>query len=93
MSAVGQRGFKDFLYRFEIAAHQAADRAPIRIARNGYVGAECSFAIRHVELPSNPKERETLFKEETVAEIGRILRIRASGGEVEEWQHAFVAAI
>src|SRR5262249_6964090 len=69
------------------------NRTAIRFAGNWNVGAECSFPIRNVELPANPEECETLFQQETVTEMGSILRIWARSGKVEESQHTFVAAI
>src|SRR5207237_6111083 len=93
VSAIRQRGLENFLNWFEVAAHQSANRTAIGFARNGHIGAKRIFSIRHVELPSHPEERETLFKEESIAEILRDLRIGTTGGEVEDRRHALVTAI
>src|SRR5262249_35370176 len=80
-------------YRLEVAAHRSLNWASVCFPRDGYIRAKRCFAIRHIELPPDPEQREPLFQQKTVAEIRSVLRIDASGGEVEESQHSFIAAI
>src|SRR5947208_10954740 len=93
MRAVSEGCFHRLFYRLEIASNQSSNMASIGFVGNRHIRAKYAFAVRDIELPSNPEESEPLFKQESIAEIGVILRIRTSRSEIKERQHAFISAI
>src|SRR5207247_9550057 len=84
---------KGFLDRLEIASDQTLNRPAVRRASDGRIRADRSFAIRNVELPAQPEQREALFQQKAIAQLGLGFGIEAAGGEVEETEQALAPAV
>ena len=74
----------------EIAAHEPGDRLAV-IGRDGHVHAHA--AVRHVPLPSHPRQREALIHQRAVAEFGGCGRIGGARRALECDENPLGAAI
>ena len=92
VAAVGERPVPRALVHHHLAAHQPRDGRPV-VGRHRRVQPHLALAHRHVELPAEPQQRESVLEQEPVAHLLGALRIAAAGGVVEVAEHALPAAV
>ncbi len=90
--AIRERVIGFLLRDNEITPHESLDRLAV-VGRRRRVHADEAGALRDVELPADPQQREALIHQKPVAHLGRGRGIGASSGVIEEAEHAFAAAV
>src|SRR5262249_15453352 len=66
LSPMAEGGVKDFRCKNKIRPHPAGDRLAV-VGRHRRVKPQHSLAIRHIELPAQPDERETAAHQKPIA--------------------------
>ena len=82
MATVAQRMRIHLLGDENIASHQTLDRLA-RVRGHGRMDTQQAVPWRHIMLPADPQQRETLLQQEAVAVELRRQRVARRGGAVE----------
>ena len=90
--AIGERRVERHLRDNHLAADDAHDRLAV-VCGDGRIDADEALALRRIELPADPEQREALLHQEAVAHLCFGRRIEAARRLVVEAEHPFAAAV
>ncbi len=90
--AMTERQGDRLLVHRPVAAHEALDRATA-VGCDGRVQAQDAVALRHVELPADPDEREAQPQRKRVTKLGLGRRVQAPRSAREIRQHRLPPAV
>src|SRR5262245_50046776 len=89
---MAERGAEVSLGKDEIRSYPAGDRLAV-VGRHGRIKPQKSLAVRHVELPAKPDQREALPHQKSVPHLVLGRKIPTAAPVIEEPNHPFAAAV